>query len=83
MANTYIITSAIQNPATDTLTVTGSVNGVPVVVNTWLTAAGPGALASAVGFQNFISPLMLAAYNAITNPTPIAAVPANGLTFTK
>ena len=83
MANTYVVQTAIQNPITDTLIVTGTVNGVPVIVNTWVSAAGAANLASAIGFENFIAPLMLAAYNLIVAPASVATVPAQGLTFTK
>ena len=58
MANLYVIQSV--SSIGDSLTVTGTVNGVPVTVNTWVSAAG-NSLASAVGFFNFITPLMLAA----------------------
>lgn len=83
MANTYVVNTAVQNPITDTLVITGTVNGVPVTVSTWVSAAGAANLASAIGFENFIAPLMLAAYNIIVAPASVAAVPAQGLTFSK
>jgi hypothetical protein len=57
MANSYIITSVQQSGTT--LIVTGSVNGVSVGV--CVPAPSASILASAVSFQNFIAPLMLAA----------------------
>jgi hypothetical protein len=80
VANTYVVQTVVENLLTDTLTVTGTVNGTPVVVSTWISAAG-NSLASAIGFENFIAPLMLAAYNALTGPTAVPAL--QGLTFTK
>lgn len=80
MANTYVVQTVVENQLLDTLTVTGTVNGTPVVVNTWISSAG-NSLASAIGFENFIAPLMLAAYNAIVAPTALPAL--QGLTFTK
>jgi hypothetical protein len=59
MANTYVITSI--SSVGDQFTVQGTVNGTPVVVNTWVSALPSGVLASAIAFHNFIAPLMLAA----------------------
>ena len=51
----------------DVLTVIGTVDGTPVTVITWVSAAG-NSLVSVLGFRNFIAPLMLAALP----PTPTA-----------
>ena len=75
MANTYVITSV--STLGDQLTVIGTVNGTPVTVSTWVSAAG-GSMASAIGFQNFIAPLMLAAM-----PVVPVAQPLLVQTFTK
>jgi hypothetical protein len=80
VANNYVVQTVVENLATDALVVTGTVNNVPVIVNTWVSAAG-NALASAVGFENFIAPLMLAAYNIATGPTAIPSL--QGLSFSK
>jgi hypothetical protein len=58
MSNTYVINSV--SVVGDALMVTGTVDGVSVTVQTWLSAAG-NALASAIAFRNFIAPKMLAA----------------------
>jgi molybdopterin biosynthesis enzyme len=58
MANTYVINSVTI--LGDQLTVQGTVNGTPVTVSTWVSAAG-NSMASAISFRNFIAPLMLAA----------------------
>ena len=82
MANNYVITSVMENAAADTLTVTGTVNGTSVTVVMNLSAPGvSAALASAIGFQNLIFPLMLAAYSSIVAP---AAVPSlQNLSFSR
>lgn len=74
--NTYVITSVTE--LGDVLTVTGTVNGVPMTVTPWVSAAG-NALASAIAFEAFIAPLMLAA----AQPPVPAVVPDLTLTFTR
>ena len=76
----YVITTVTENALTDSLVVTGTVNGIAVTVTTWISAAG-GALASAIAFENFIAPLMLAAYNAVVPPTAVPSL--QGLSFSK
>jgi hypothetical protein len=77
MANTYVIASQIflppgtpgptpSNPDPQ-IQITGTVNGVPVTVVTWHSIVN---LASAVGYINAVTPLMLAAYNAAIAPVP-------------
>lgn len=80
MANNYVINTVTENAVTDSLIVTGTVNGVAVTVATWISAAG-SALTGAVAFENFIAPLMLAAYNAVVPPTAVPAL--QGLSFSK
>lgn len=63
MANTYVITSVTS--VGDNLTVIGTVNGIQVGLVTSLSKAG-NAMASAIAFENYIAPLMLAA----VPPTP-------------
>jgi hypothetical protein len=58
MSHAYVISSV--SVVGDALTVTGTVDGTAVTVNTWVSAAG-NAMASAIAFRNFITPLMLAA----------------------
>lgn len=70
MAHTYVITSV--SSVGDALTVTGTVDGVPVTINTWVSAVP--SLASAITFRNFITPLMLAA----TPPTPVTYAALQG-----
>jgi hypothetical protein len=67
MANNYIISRVAT--LGDSLTVVGSVNGVTVIVYTFVSAAG-SAMASVIAFRNFIAPLMLALVPTPTeNPT--------------
>ena len=65
MAHNYVIETVSE--LGDVLTVTGSVDGTPVTVNTWVSAAG-GSLGSVLAFRTFIAPLMLAQ----VPPTPIS-----------
>lgn len=58
MANTYVVQSV--QAINGTLIVSGTVNGVVVIVEVPVSQAGNN-LASAIGFENFIAPLMLAA----------------------
>jgi hypothetical protein len=58
MSHAYVINSV--SVLGDALTVTGTVDGMAVTVNTWVSAVG-NAMASAIAFRNFIIPLMLAA----------------------
>ena len=61
MANNYVITSLTPNTQGGYLLL-GTVNGTPVQVSfSTSTAQARNALATAVGFQNFVAPLMLAA----------------------
>ena len=63
------------------MTVTGTVNGVAVTVGAWVSAAG-NALASAIGWENFICPLMLAVYNTQLQ-TNAPALGSNPITVTR
>ena len=78
MSNVYVITSVVENVLTDSITVAGTVNGTSVTVFAWISAIG-NAMASAVAFQNYFQPLMLAAYNKIIAPTSVA-LPTTGFT---
>jgi hypothetical protein len=78
VSNVYVISSVVENTSIDTITVTGTVNGTPVTVVCWISALG-NAMASAVGFQNYFQPLMLAAYNKIIAPTNVVP-PTPGFT---
>jgi hypothetical protein len=74
VANSYAITSMSHQTAAagDFLwTITGTVNGTAVSVAVWNTVLQPN-LATAIGFQNFMTPLLLAAFN---NLTPQAQAP--------
>lgn len=76
MANNYVISSVTQ--FNDYITVSGTVNGIPVSVQAFNKDVG-NAMASALAFENFIAPLMLAAV-----PSVPAAVPVlQGLSFSK
>lgn len=65
--HTYEIDSVTE--LGDVLTVTGSVDGTPITVTTWVSAAG-SALGTALGFRSFIAPLMLAALPVQPTPQP-------------
>lgn len=69
MAHTYVITSVTQSG--DLLVISGSVDGITVNVTAYASAAG-NALASALGFRNFIAPIMLAALP--VSPTALGAL---------
>lgn len=78
MANAYTITSVQLTPSTladPPVLIFGTVNGVAVQVQVWHSVyqANSG---TAVGFQNWVSPLLLAAYNAIL-PPGTAVPPSN------
>lgn len=75
MAHTYVITSVVETG--DYLLIAGSVDGTPVLVTTYVSAAG-NTLASALSFRNFIAPLMLAAL-----PPPPTTLPSLIQTFTQ
>ena len=76
MANNYVITSI--SSVGDALTVTGTVNGTQVTYVGSVAAAG-SALGSAVAFENYIAPLLLALV-----PPPAAVYPGfAGLSFSK
>jgi hypothetical protein len=79
MANTYIINPPLS--VGDALYVSGTVNGVPVSVATWVSVAG-NALASVLGWQNFATSLMLEAYNRIMQ-TAYPGLGSNPITVTK
>ena len=68
MAHTYVIQTVTT--LNDSLTVTGTVDGTPVTVQTWVSAAG-GSMASAIGFRAFIAPLMLAAVPPVPVSNPL------------
>lgn len=76
MAHTYILSTVQQ--VNDQVTVTGSVDGVAVTVMYWVTPIATAAMASAIGFRNFVSPLMLAAL-----PVAPASLGALVQTFTQ
>ena len=70
MANVYVITSISypNNTGDPLVTIAGTVNGVQVSVSVWLSVFQQHA-ASAIAFQNWIQPLLLAAYNALQSTT--------------
>jgi hypothetical protein len=77
MAHAYVIQSVAiaQDGSPDpAVSIKGTVDGVAVNVQTWQSAYLAHA-ATAIGFQNWISPLMLAEFNKL-NPT--AANPPSG-----
>lgn len=69
MAHTYVINSVTENG--DILIIQGSVDGVPVNVQSYVSVAG-NALASAIAFRNFAAALMLAALPA--TPTALGSL---------
>ena len=76
MANTYVITSITYSSLAsgDPLaTITGTVNGTPITCVAWKSAINQQA--SAIAFQNFIQPIMLAAYQQIVPPANSTIVP--------
>jgi hypothetical protein len=71
MANAYVIMRVYQPPSTDAdpkVIVEGSVNDVAVSFSTWLSVyqAHGG---TAIAFQNWAGPLLLAEYNKTLPPT--------------
>lgn len=77
MANTYVIgkTTFPSNQGGDPIvTIEGSVNGVPLAVQCWLSVYTAHA-ASVISTQNFIISLLLAAYNALAVAVPTNAPP--------
>jgi hypothetical protein len=83
MAHTYVVQTATR--VGDVMTITGTVDGVPVTINPWFSAIS--ALPNTAAVQNFIAPLMLAAAVAAGGVAPVApptvpAVTAAG-TFTQ
>lgn len=81
MANNYVVQTVVQNLATDSLDITGTVNGVPVSAHANLSSISPSALASAIAFETLAAALMLASYNLITAPTAIPSL--QGLAFSR
>lgn len=75
MAHTYVITSVMVTG--DQVTITGTVDAVPVVAIGWVSAS-PGSFASAIAFRNYSAALMLAAL-----PPQPTANPALLQTFTQ
>lgn len=70
MANAYTIISVQNNnPQPGSVTITGTVNGTPVSFTTLFTTYQANS-ASAVAFENWVAPLLLAAFNAM--PTSVA-----------
>ena len=88
MAHTYVITSQVFLPpgtigptATNPdpqVQIQGTVDGVAVTVTTWFKVVNQP---SAIAYQNAVTPLMLAAYNALQAPTATTAPPI--LTWTQ
>ena len=76
MSHVYVISTVQQT--NDQVSVTGSVDGVAVSLSFWITPAATIAMASAIGFRNFVSPLMLAAL-----PVAPTALPPLVQTFTQ
>lgn len=75
MAHTYVVTS--NTAVGDQATLVGTVDGIPVSVNYWVSHVQPMTLAQA---KTFIAGLMLA--QAIPNaPAPVAQLPVG--TFTQ
>jgi hypothetical protein len=70
MANAYTITSITypNNAADPQVIIAGTVNGVAVSASCWLSVFNQHA-ASAISFEAFVGPLLLAAYNATLNTT--------------
>jgi len=63
MSNSYLIQSVTTQNGN--LIVSGTVNGSPLTVSLPETAAAVTAMASAISFQTYIQPYMLAAYQAL------------------
>lgn len=70
MSNSYVITglSYSANTSDPMVTITGTVNGVLVSVSCWYSVLQPK-MASAILFEDFVGPLLLAAYNALQTTT--------------
>jgi hypothetical protein len=72
MAHTYVITSVSypNNAADPMVTIQGTVDGTVVTVSAWFSVYQSHA-ASAVSFQNWVAPLMLAAFQALGSTSAV------------
>lgn len=76
MAHAYVVTSATYIPGSSSdpvVTVVGSVDGIPVTVQVWLSAVQQAEAISMAALKNFISPIMLAQAQANQPPAPTPA----------
>lgn len=76
MANAYVVTSATYIPGSapdPVVTIVGSVNGVPVTVQMWLSSITQANTSGGItAVKNLVSPAMLAQANLNTPPAPQA-----------
>lgn len=81
MAHAYVVTSATYIPGSSPdpqVTVVGSVDGIPVTVQLWLSAIQQAQAAGGItAVKNLVSPIMLAQaqINQPPAPTPPAQLP--------
>ena len=86
MSHVYIVTSANYTPGTadPQVTVVGTVDGIPVTVQAWLSAIVAASTAGGItAVKNLVAPLMLAASVVVSPPTPVAPVQLPTGTFTQ
>jgi hypothetical protein len=85
MSHVYVITSAAYTPgpADPQVTVSGTVDGIPVTVQVWLSAVTAAGLLGNQALKNLVAPLMLAAAIVVSPPAPVAPVQLATGTFTQ
>jgi hypothetical protein len=78
MANSYVIISMTYQagPADPLVTVEATVNTIPVQVQLWFSVVNPH-MGTAVGFQTFMQPYLLAAYNVVIGNATALTPPLN------
>lgn len=78
MAHAYVVTSAtyVPGPADPQVTVVGTVDGVDITIQVWLSALtkawGAGGSAGLTAVKNLVSPIMLAQAQINNPPAPQA-----------
>lgn len=86
MANTYVVSSATYLPTIPDppVTIVGTVNGIPVTVQIWLSAITAANTAGGItAVKNLVAPVMLSASIVVSPPAPVAPVQLPTGTFTQ
>lgn len=74
MAHTYVVTSQIFVPGSSpdpAVTILGTVDGTAVTVQTWFSVINQP---TALSYINAVTPLMLAAFNALQKSNPVPPI---------